>query len=222
MLNWRVRFDRVGKTGSSKCRCLLPRTVTDESIHSASQDCSVERRPLLAAGGAVAASTLGGCLDLGGREPAAVAIDEGAQCDVCGMVIPKHPGPNGQLFYEDESPEGHDNPAWFDSLKKCFFPYKLEHERRDWSVAAMYVTDYSAVEYELSTSDGRTYISSHTDPASFADARELHYVVESDVHGAMGPDFYPFSERADAEAFAADHGGRVLEFEDIGAGVVGN
>ena len=181
----------------------------------------VPRRSVLAAGGALAASALAGCLQSDGEQPDPVAIPDTAQCDVCGMIIANHPGPNGQIFYSDNSPEGHDNPAWFCSLKKCFFPYKLEHDRLGWTVAAMYVTDYSAVDYGTSTSGGVTYISAHREPASFGPARELSYVVESDVQGAMGPDFYPFSDAEDADGFAAEYGGRVLGFGDIGPDLVG-
>lgn len=184
-------------------------------------DHPVARRTVLAAGGTVAAAALAGCGLFDSEGPAPVAITSSAQCDVCEMVISKHPGPNGQIFYADESPRGHDNPAWFDSLKKCFFPYKIEHERRGWSIAAMYVTDYSSVDYEVTTSGGTTYVSSHTAPESFAPARDLHYVVESDAQGAMGPDFFPFSVQDDAGAFAGEYGGRIVQFGDIGSDLVG-
>lgn len=187
--------------------------------HNSGHDCSCTRRTVVLAGGALAASALAGCL--GSDRPDPVAVEAGAQCDVCGMVIANHPGPNGQLFLEDASPEGHDDPAVFDSLKKCLFPYTLEQERRDRTVAATYATDYSAVDYEVTTDEGATYISSHTAPGSFAPAADLHYVVESEVQGAMGPDFHPFSVAADATAFADAYGGRVLAFEEIGADLVG-
>lgn len=190
--------------------------------HSAAHECShVGRRPLLLAGGALAAGTLAGCLQSDETEPAPAAIPGSAQCDVCAMVIAEHPGPNGQIFYRQESPEGHDNPAWFDSLQKCFFPYKLEHDRRDWSVAAMYVTDYSVVEYSVTTDGDTPVISSHTEPASFGSATELQYVVESEVQGAMGPDFYPFSDGDDAAAFAEQYDGRVVAFDEIGEDLIG-
>jgi nitrous oxide reductase accessory protein NosL len=84
----------------------------------------------------------------------------------------------------------------------------------------MYVTDYSTVDYTLASEGDRTFVSSHTDAESFTDARTALYVVGSDVHGAMGADFLPFSARADAEAFATDHGGEVLGFDDISPGTL--
>ena len=184
----------------------------------------IDRRTVLKTGATLLATASAGCL--GGSEgsgdvPTPVTIESGAQCDVCGMVIANHPGPNGQLFYRDNSPATHDNPAWFDALQACFFPYYFEKDRLDWTLAVGYVTDYSAVEYDIQESGGETYISSHTDAASFTDATAVSYVVGSDVHGAMGPDFIPFSEAGDAESFATDHGGEVLGFDDIGPELLG-
>lgn len=182
------------------------------------------RRETLVASGALAGVALAGCSSLtGGEPPAPVALSGGLQCDNCGMVVEKHPGANGQVFFEDESPEGHENPARFDALKQCLFPYTMEREQRGWTPSAVYVTDYSKVEYDVS-GDGQsseTYISSHVEPESFALADDLHFVVESDVRGAMGRDFVPFSVRSDAEAFAEEYGGRVVGYDDIGPALVG-
>ena len=131
------------------------------------------------------------------------------------MVVGDHPGPNGEIFYREERPATHDNPARFDSLRGCLFPYYFEHERLGWEAVAVYVTDYSTVDYTLTSEGDRTFVSSHTDAASFTDARTAQYVVGSDVHGAMGADLFPFSARADAEAFAATYGGDVLGFDDV-------
>ena len=183
---------------------------------------SLGRRRLLALGGGVAAASLAGCLGGGtGSAPDPVGLSGGLQCDECGMVIEMHPGPNGQIFYRDRSPEGHENPARFDSLKSCLFPYKLAHERLDWEAAAVYVTDYSAVDYELGEEGGTTYVSSHVAADAFASAADLVYVVESEVEGAMGPDFLPFSDDGEADAFAADHGGQVVAYDEIDEGLIG-
>lgn len=186
------------------------------------------RRAVLGAAGAGVAASLAGCLDSiapltddESDRPAPRALGDGVGCDVCGMVIDKHPGPNGQVFYGDEGPEGHSPPARFDSLKQCFFPYRLEHEEMGWSETAAYVTDYSAVDYDVSSEGGTTTISSHVEPSSFGVARELQYVVGSDVRGAMGPDFLPFSDADDAAAFADEYGGDVVGFDEIGEGLIG-
>lgn len=135
------------------------------------------------------------------------------------MVIADHPGPNGQIFYRNHTPEGHDNPAWFDSVKELF-SYRFEKQRFDWEAEVVYATDYSTVDYSLTTERGTTYISSPVEPASFADASDLVFVVGSEVHGAMGPDLIPFSARADATAFSDEHGGEVVNYADVDAGTL--
>jgi nitrous oxide reductase accessory protein NosL len=183
------------------------------------------RRALLRASALGVTASLAGCIGGltggDGEVPAAVSLAGGLDCDDCGMVIEKHPGPNAQIFYDGNSPEGHDNPARFDSLKQCFFPYKLEREQMGWDLDAAYVTDYSAVEYDVSSQGGATTISSHTAPESFARAKDLRYVVQSEVEGAMGPDFVPFSEESDADSFADEYGGQVVGYGDIGEGLLG-
>ncbi len=189
-------------------------------IHDHRSGLQCGRRSVLAAAGGGIAIGLAGCLG-GPGAPEPVSLTQGEACDVCGMIIEKHPGPNGQLFYRDQSPAGHGNPARFDSLKQCFFPYFFEHEQRGWSAAGLFVTDYSAVEYTVETGADKPYISSHPEAAAFAPAKDLGYVVGSRVVGAMGPDFIPFSDRDDADELAAKFGGEVLEFAAIDEGVVG-
>ena len=47
-------------------------------------------------------------------------------------------------------------------------------------------------------------------------AATAHYVVGAAIAGGMGaPELVPFSERASAEAFAAQHGGQVLDLSAI-------
>lgn len=181
------------------------------------------RRRLLAGLGTLAvAGVAAGCTTGGETSPTPdpVQIAAGEQCDVCGMVVSEHPGPVGEIFYRDNRPGGHENPARFDSLRGCLFPFLLEHERLDWEATAVYVTDYSTVDYEVTEQEGTPFISSHVSADAFALTEAVTFVVGSGVNGAMGPDFVPFSLRADAEAFAGAYGGDLLEFEDIDASVL--
>jgi copper chaperone NosL len=174
------------------------------------------RRQVLFAGGTVLAASLAGCSgDTDESPPEPVTLAAGLTCDVCGMVVADHPGPIGEIFYADTSPSGHDNPARFDSLRGCLFPYYFEHERNDWMATAVYVTDYSKVDATVADRDGDTFISSHTGATSFTDATEAVFVVGSGVQGAMGPDIIPFGQAAEADDFVADQGGEVLSFDEI-------
>ena len=181
----------------------------------------VPRRSVLAGASAMAAASVAGCLGGDGSAPPAVAVAGAAACDECGMVISNHPGPNGEIYWEDTAPESHDAPFWFDSLKQCFFPHYFEGDDAGQSLSAAYVTDYSAVDYSVNAQGGTSYVTSHTDADAFADATELEYVVESDVEGAMGPDFVPFSDSNDAEAFASEYGGSVVAFDEVSPTLVG-
>lgn len=181
------------------------------------------RRRLLALAGVSAGTILAGCLgDSGPAEPPdPIALEGGLQCDVCGMVIGEHFGPNGQLFYEDFEPGGHENPARFDALEACLFPYLFQQDQQGRSLVAAYATDYSAVAYTIETIDEQPYISSHTAADSFAPAESLHYVVDSSLQGAMGPDFFSFSDSADAEDVASEFDGRVIGFEEVTPDLLG-
>ncbi|ELZ97953.1 NosL [Haloferax mucosum ATCC BAA-1512] len=166
--------------------------------------------------GALAA--LAGCIGTTSEsesKPDPIDLSGGKEDDQGGMVIGLHAGPNGQIFYRDESPDDHDNPAWFHTLSMGLFPYYFEHEQMGWETEAIYVTDYSVVEYELTTEDGDTFISTHTDADTFGDATEMTYVVDSEVLGGMGKDLIPFSSSSDADDFAEEHGGSTVVFDDV-------
>ncbi|MFW5948291.1 MAG: nitrous oxide reductase accessory protein NosL [Halolamina sp.] len=156
---------------------------------------------------------LAGCLGGGSDDvPAAVSLPDDATCDVCGMVISEHPGPTAEIFYADQQPAGHDNPARFDSTWEAF-QFDFEHE--DWSREAFYVTDYATVDYEIRTDDDQEIISTHYDADSFVDATEVTFVAGSSVEGAMGRDLIAFSEEEDAESFQSEYGGDIVTFDEV-------
>lgn len=182
---------------------------------------AVTRRGTLVSLGTALSGSLVGCLgDESGDEgtaepPQPIDLSGGKQDDEGGMVIGEHAGPNGQIFYEDNSPENHDNPAWFHTLAMGLFSYHFERQRRGWNAVAVYVTDYSQTDYEMKMHDGNVLISSHTDPETFAPARTVQYVAGSDVLGGMGQELIPFSDQSDRDRFTEQYGGRSIEYGDI-------
>ncbi|WP_435096717.1 nitrous oxide reductase accessory protein NosL [Halorubrum sp. N11] len=142
--------------------------------------------------------------------PAPVALDEGKACDACGMMIADHGGPNGQVFYAGDHPPGRDGPAWYDSLSELVTDRAAAVDRGHEPVAT-YVTDYAAVEYEITEAGDGRVISSHVSAESFVDWDDAVYAVETGVIGAMGPDVLPFADSAAAESFVETEGGRVVE-----------
>lgn len=173
-------------------------------------------RRAVVAGGLGLIGGLAGCQgsDSGGEVPEPVGLDQSDECEVCGMVIPNHPGPSAEVFYVDEEPSGHENPARFCSTWEAF-QYDFERQDRGWERAAFYVTDYSAVDYELTTDGGDVLLSTHPEAEAFVDATEVAFVVGSEVKGAMGRDLIGFSAADDAESFQSDHGGDLLTFDEV-------
>jgi nitrous oxide reductase accessory protein NosL len=180
-------------------------------------DARFRRRAILGATAAVAAS-LAGC---GGSEgvPEPIAIGEDDRCDVCGMVIRNHPGPIAQIFYAENEPEDHGNPARFCSAWEAF-QYDFDRRNEGWSRRAFYTTDYSDVDYEIATDGGERFISAHPSAEAFAAGESVTFDAGSSVLGAMGADLIGFTDETDARAFADEHGGEVVAFADVTPSIV--
>ncbi|WP_424005332.1 nitrous oxide reductase accessory protein NosL (plasmid) [Haloarcula salina] len=187
---------------------------------TANDDAVTRRRVLAGVAGATATAALAGCQ---GTEETAdpVALSGDESCDQCGMVIGQHPGPTGQTYYRENSVDGHDPPARFCSAS-CTYRHRFANEQSGWTPDVTYLTDYSAVDYEVRTDGGATVISRHLDVAAFASSDGLTVVANSDVEGAMGPALVPFGDEADAEAFAEEYGGETLAAESISRELVGS
>ena len=116
-----------------------------------------------------------------------------ARCPVCGMFVAKY-----QVWLtriEDGKGGYHD----FDGVKDML-AYHMEPEKyggtTDIRQRQLWLKDY----YSL----------------GWLDARQAYYVIGSDVYGPMGHEFIPFTTRAGAESFMADHHGkRIMTFDEI-------
>jgi nitrous oxide reductase accessory protein NosL len=181
----------------------------------------LSRRRLVRTAGAVGLGSVAGCLSGsgGGDVPEPVALTGNKQCELCGMIIEQHPGPVGQLFYEDEGPD-HEGPAWFCSGWETF-KYQFDRREMGWKLVVGYMTDYASVDYDLYEDGGNTFITAHVEASAFARLQDLYYVVGTPIRGAMGEDLIPFSERDAADSFATDHGGEVYEYGDVTPTLVG-
>lgn len=115
----------------------------------------------------------------------------------CNMIVADHLGPKGQIFLKSQK-----DPVWFSSVRDTIAFTMLPEEPKD--IAAIYVNDMAKASWDS------------PEPGTWIDARKAWYVIESDRVGGMGaPEAVPFSDKAAAEAFAAQHGGRVLAFADV-------
>ena len=119
------------------------------------------------------------------------------------MLAVDHAGPKAQIILESR-----DEPVWFSSVRDAFAFHLLPEEPRD--IAAIYVNDM-----------GRAQSWEDPGPGTWIEAREALYVIGSEMRGGMGAEEpVPFGEREAAEAFAAEHGGEIVEFEDVPEGYI--
>ena len=171
----------------------------------------LSRRRVLA--GAATLVALAGCQS-GSDTSKPVSIEDGDNCIQCGMVISDHPGPVGETYYQDNTPSDGENPVKFCSTT-CTYRHRFQKEQEGWAPSATFLTDYSAVDYDVRTDGGATVLTHHLDASAFAPTVDLTVVVKSDVQGAMGTAIVPFSDTADAETFVEEYGGQTLPAEDV-------
>ncbi|RKD88976.1 nitrous oxide reductase accessory protein NosL [Halopiger aswanensis] len=186
------------------------------------------RRAALIGAALTGLGTLAGCLGggSGGGESMSdpITIESEMQCDNCTMTIGDYPGPAGQSFYEDAAAvlgsgsaggegDDQDRPAQFCS-SRCTYNFTFENESEQ-EPEVSYLTDYSAVDYEIDTGGDEPEISRHLDADGFAPATDLTFVVDSEVRGAMGASLIGFSDGDDADSFQEEYGGDRYEHDEI-------
>jgi copper chaperone NosL len=121
----------------------------------------------------------------------------------CGMNVLEHPGPKGQIILASRN-----DPVWFSSARDAFSFTMLPEEPKD--IRAIYVSDM-----------GQAASWEEPGAANWVEARDAFFVIGSRMKGGMGaPETVPFSERAAADGFAAENGGRIVRFGDMPRGYV--
>ncbi len=116
----------------------------------------------------------------------------------CGMNLFEHPGPKGQIFAASLI-----EPIWFSSVRDTIAFTMLPDEPKD--IQAIYVSDMGkAPSWDKPGAD------------NWVESRKALFVIGSRAKGGMGGDeAVPFSDRAAAEKFAAENGGRIVTFEQV-------
>ena len=207
-----TRIEQRGDGGSHVPASRGPKGQVDAHHHADCERNGLTRRRVLAAIGAGATISVAGCLSAQTPDPVTLGTDDA--CDVCGMIISQHPGPSAEVFYQEEKPSDHDNPARFDTTWEAF-QYDFERRDRGWTRTTFYVTNYSSVDDDIFSDAGTTFISTHPAAEAFTPASDVTFVVGSSVEGAMGRDLIAFSDDEDATDFAAEYGGSEAEFDDV-------
>lgn len=143
---------------------------------------------------------LAGCNDRKAAEaaPPPHALTAAAIGNYCGMNVLEHPGPKGQIILASRI-----EPVWFSSARDAFSFTMLPEEPKD--IRAIYVSDMANAPSWDKPGD-----------ANWVDAKAAFFVVGSRMKGGMGADeTVPFSDKAAAEKFAGENGGRVLTFDEV-------
>jgi copper chaperone NosL len=121
----------------------------------------------------------------------------------CGMLLAEHGGPKGQIHLKSQA-----EPVWFSSVRDTVAFTLLKEEPKD--VAAIYVNDM-----------GKARNWEQPEPGTWIDAHAAWFVIGSSRVGGMGlPEAVPFGIEADATAFAAVNGGRIVRLAEIPADYV--
>lgn len=115
-------------------------------------------------------------------------------CTLDGMSLADYPGPKAQIFF------GNEPPVFFCDTVEMFAMVLGPESQRD--IRAVYTQDMARADWQRPR-------------GHWIDARTAFYVMGSARTGSMGPTFASFAQRAEAEAFAAKHGGQVLAFSEI-------
>lgn len=124
------------------------------------------------------------------------AIHPDDSCHVCGMTIARFPGPKAQAFTRHQT-----RPFKFCSTQDLF-SWLLQPETAA-LVTTVYVHDMGITVWEKPTDD------------AFIAAERAWYVVGHNRRGAMGSSPASFSDRAAADDFVVQNGGRVVSYAEI-------
>ncbi len=130
----------------------------------------------------------------GKSDPVSLDPADGVYCALDGMILAEHPGPKGQIRYADGSVD-----YYCDTVELVSTLLQPEQAR---SISGAYVQDMAQADWSKPK-------------GHWIDAKTAFYVEGAKLHGSMGPTFATFAQRADADRFASQQGGKVHAFNDI-------
>lgn len=140
------------------------------------------------------AGLLGACGDGSQVRIAPIALDADSYCSLDGMALLDYPGPKAQIHYVQGEPE-----LFCDTVEMFSVYLHLASQR---PIRAIYVQDMARNDWQQPKD-------------AWIEARSAYYVAGSRQHGSMGPTFASFASKAEAAAFAAREGGKVVTFEQV-------
>ena len=131
-----------------------------------------------------------------GADKMPVEVKQDDKCPVCGMFVAKYKNWLSQIIFKDGTYAVFDGP-------KDMFKYYLDignynPSKKSSDIAAIYVTEYYSTKV--------------------MDARQMIFVLGSDVYGPMGDELIPIKSENAAREFMKDHKGKkILRFHEVTA-----
>ena len=138
---------------------------------------------------------LSACGDKAETAVVAVEIDPATTCDLDGMLLADFPGPKAQIHFKNEA-----KPTFYCDTVEMFNTLLKPEQVKP--IRAVMVQNMGKADWDQPR-------------GNWFDARSGIYVLGSKRKGSMGPTIASFAQEADAQAFAAKHGGKVLRFGQI-------
>lgn len=129
-----------------------------------------------------------------GADKMPVEVKQDDKCPVCGMFVAKYKNWLSQIIYKDGT------YAVFDGPKDMFKYYlnigNYNPSKKSSDIAAIHVTEYYSTKV--------------------MDARQMVFVLGSDVYGPMGDELIPIASEKAAGEFMKDHKGKkALRFNEV-------
>ena len=125
---------------------------------------------------------------------APIELTQETSCSLDGMTLLDFPGPKAQIQYSTGAPD------FFCSTMEMFSIYLQPEQKK--RITGIFTQDMGKTEW-------------NNPKGNWFDAKNGFYVLDSRKFGAMGPTLGAFARREDAEAFAKQHGGKVLQFNQV-------
>lgn len=142
----------------------------------------------------LAALLLAGCEQSAVTTAQIEELQPGTACSLDGMLLLDYPGPKAQIHYA-----GGETEFFCDTVEMFSMLLAPEQQRK---VVAVYTQDMGKADWNKPT-------------GHWIDAHNAFYVKDSRLMGSMGPTFAAFADKAAAEAFVKEHGGRIYGFGEI-------
>ena len=125
---------------------------------------------------------------------APIELTQETSCSLDGMTLLDFPGPKAQIQYSTGAPD------FFCSTMEMFSIYLQPEQKK--RITGIFTQDMGKTDW-------------NNPKGNWFDAKNGFYVLDSKKFGAMGPTLGAFARREDADAFAKQQCGKVLQFNQV-------